>query len=394
MQQELKSKIQFLTGNEKILNDIGSHTGYEPFAEEIVSFLDDFARCLRNDNKARQFSDIQTFAFWCRKASILKMKEEYTNLQNRKGRGVTFHVAPSNIPVMFLFSLAASLLAGNSNVVRISSKEFMQAKEACRVLNNLLESNPYIACRIVIMRYPHDEGLNEYFSQMCDSRIIWGGNRSVNEIRKFPLFPHAIDLPFYDRFSFAVINSKAYMEEKEKLKLAEKFYNDTYFTDQNACTSPQLVVWVGKDSRQAREIFWSELEKMVQKKYTFQDIQGVEKLMAASRYAICYDDGILICKNRNLCRVEIKKLHEDLKEFRCPGGYFYEYVTDNIYEIQKVCVKECQTISYFGFEREEILKVVKSCQGVDRIVPVGSTMDFGLKWDGFDFIYSLSKVIA
>ena len=394
MQQGLRNKIQFLTGNERILEGIGKQTGQKPFSEESLLFLDEFARCLRNNDMAKHFSDLQTFAFWCRKASVLRMKAEYEGLENRRGRGVTFHVAPSNIPVMFLFSLAASLLAGNANIVRISSKEFVQAKIACEILNDLLKKMPDMSDRILIIRYPHDEELNAYFSKVCDSRIIWGGNHSVNEIRKFQLSPHGIDLPFYDRFSFAVIKGEAYIKYDKKRDLAERFYNDTYFTDQNACTSPQLVVWVGKESQQAREIFWDKLEEVVRDKYEFQDVQGVDKLTSASRYAIRYSDGYMCCKDNRLYRIEIAALHKDLKEYRCPGGYFFEYMADELSEITEVCTKECQTLSYFGFEREEILEVVERCLGVDRIVPVGNTMDFGLKWDGFDFIYSLSKVIG
>lgn len=47
----------------------------------------------------------------------------------------------------------------------------------------------------------------------------------------------------------AVIDAIEYnrLDEKEKLKTARKFYNDTYLTDQNACTSPKIVVWLFDD---------------------------------------------------------------------------------------------------------------------------------------------------
>lgn len=41
-----------------------------------------------------------------------------------QGRGVAFHIAPSNVAVNFAFSLAAGLLTGNANIVRLSSKPF------------------------------------------------------------------------------------------------------------------------------------------------------------------------------------------------------------------------------------------------------------------------------
>ncbi len=397
MQQELKDKVRFLVGDADILEQMRETAGFEPFAPETVEFLDEFSKLLRGDADAGKYSDVQTFAFWCRKSSVLRMKENYGgSLKNRTGRGLAFHVAPSNIPMMFLFSMAVALLAGNSSIVRVSSREFEQSTAACRLLQKLLGDHPEEAGKIVILRYPHEEELTRYFSAVCDSRIIWGGDRSIGEIRKLPLPPHGIDLPFYDRFSFCVINSAEYLKYGKKQLLAENFYNDTYFTDQNACTSPQLVVWTKEGAAEARRQFWEELEKVVSRKYRFQDIQGVDKLAAACRYAVCHSDGKAFCTDKSLCRVEIGALHKDLKDFRCPGGYFYEYAAERLDEIAEVCTKECQTISYFGFDRQELLDVVKRnrCRGVDRIVPIGKTMDFGLQWDGFDFIYSLSKVIG
>ena len=33
-------------------------------------------------------------------------------------------------------------------------------------------------------------------------------------------------------------------------------------------------------------------------------------------------------------------------------------------------------------------------RGIDRIVPIGKTMDFSLVWDGYDLIRSLSREIS
>lgn len=395
MRQDLKDKIKFLVGDEELLEEMSGLPGKMPFDPETVEFLDAWSRLMRKDSQAKKYSDVQTFAFWCRKASVLRMKGAYDGLSERVGRGLTFHIAPSNIPMMFCFSLAVSLLAGNANLIRISSRDFEQSRLVCRLLSELLEDYPEMRKRIVILRCAHEEELTAVFSAFCDSRMIWGGNRSIMEIRKAPLPPYGIDLPFYDRFSFSVIDSEKYLSYERKKELAEKFYNDTYLTDQNACTSPQLVVWLGRESGEARRLFWEELEKVVKIRYSFQNIQGVDKLAAAARYAIAYGDGKMVCSDRVLCRVEIKSLHEELKNYRCPGGYFYEYQTTDLREIRKVCTRDCQTLSYFGLEREELVKLVKGCcRGVDRIVPIGSTMDFGLKWDGFDLITSLSKVIG
>lgn len=398
MQQTLADNITYLIGSEEHLENMIKAPADIPFSDEVVMFLNDLAGEIRRDEDARKYSDIQTFAFWCRKASVLEMKRRYADLDQRIGRGITFHIAPSNIPMMFMFSVVVSLLAGNSNIVRLSSKYFPQTDIICRILKKLFEERyQNIADRIIICQYPHSEEITGYFSKICNSRIIWGGDNSINEIRKIQIPSYAIDLPFFDRFSFAVIDADAYLASNTKSKIAEQFYNDTYFTDQNACTSPQLVIWRGKEhAEEASEAFWKELKIVVDKKYEFQSVQAVDKLSAMCDFAIDHHEGRLIEDDMSLCRMRIDKLYSQLKDYRCPGGYFYEYITDNLQDLSVLMTRECQTVDVYGIERREILDVMKKNhgQGVDRIVEIGHTMDFGLQWDGFDFIYSLSRVVS
>ena len=37
--------------------------------------------------------------------------------------------------------------------------------------------------------------------------------------------------------------------------LISGFYNDTYLSDQGACSSPQLILWYGKNFIKAQNIF-------------------------------------------------------------------------------------------------------------------------------------------
>ena len=52
-------------------------------------------------------------------------------------------------------------------------------------------------------------------------------------------------------------------------------------------------------------------------------------------------------------------------------------------------------MAYYGVDgkwlQEKILSM--SPAGVDRIVPIGQTMDFSLVWDGYDLIRSMSRKI-
>ena len=98
---------------------------------------------------------------------------------------------------------------------------------------------------------------NKKFS---DARLIWGGNNSINQIRNFKLKERSIDLAFSDRFSYCVLDGKKIsgLNTFKMNRLIENFYNDTFLMDQNACSSPHLIVWVNDKSHKGRNIFWEK----------------------------------------------------------------------------------------------------------------------------------------
>ena len=68
--------------------------------------------------------------FFCRKGNILNLKKDFfCDEKLRLGRGMIFHIAPSNVPVNFAYSLISGLLAGNKNIVRLPTKDFEQIKK-------------------------------------------------------------------------------------------------------------------------------------------------------------------------------------------------------------------------------------------------------------------------
>ena len=54
----------------------------------------------------------------------------------------------------------------------------------------------------------------------------------------------------------------------------------------------------------------------------------------------------------------------------------------------------CQTVGYIG--DTDMLKplLASGIRGIDRVVPVGKTMDFDLVWDGYDLYGRLTRIIA
>ena len=45
------------------------------------------------------------------------------------------------------------------------------------------------------------------FSMKCNARLIWGGDKTINNIRNLELNERALDITFADRYSFCIIDS-------------------------------------------------------------------------------------------------------------------------------------------------------------------------------------------
>jgi hypothetical protein len=229
---------------------------------------------------------------------------------------------------------------------------------------------------------------------MCDVRIIWGGNYTIDTIRRAKLPPRSIELSFADRHSIAIINADEYLKT-DKQEVARDFFIDTYYTDQNACSSPRLVVWQGNEIEMAREVFWDSLENLVKSEYDMAPIQSVDKFVSFCRLSATHRN-LFISSNSNLIvRVLLSEIFPDLMDYKDGGGYFFEYQTDNLADIIPVLDKSCQTVSYLGINPIEIRNLVYfwGTKGVDRIVPIGQTMELSFTWDGYDMIEAMSRIV-
>jgi hypothetical protein len=369
-------------------------TPLQPFDDRVIDFLNDLSKeCM----KVRNHTDVATFGFWCRKGALLKEKERFDDLALRLGRGVVFHSTPSNVPVNFAFSLAAGLLAGNANIVRLPGKEFDQVDIIVDAINGLLRGrHAPLAPYLYLVKYPPDKELHDRFSAACDVRIVWGGDATIQELRQSPLKPRATELVFADRYSIAVIDADKYLSAPDKHKLAQDFYNDTYLTDQNACTSPRVVFWLGKEKAAARESFWEALYGVVGEGYDLKPIQAVGKL--AAFYKTAANQPIRLVKQKDLLvtRIDVEKADENLMGFKYNSGFFFEHEIDALEGILPVCGERLQTLVYYGLDKEELERFIsdQKPRGIDRIVPLGSSMDFTLVWDGYDLTRQLSRRVT
>ena len=370
-----------------------------PFSDEVVDFLNALSTSLMKDRMSRSYPDAITFAYFCRKANLTKLKAQYVGEDKLKlGRGVLFHIAPSNVPINFGYSLVAGLLAGNANVVRVSSKSFPQVDLIVKHMHELMDCGLYndVASRIALVRYDRMSDASAYFSSIANVRVIWGGDATIQTIRKNALPARSFDVCFADRYSIAALNPKAVVNasDAEMKKLAEAFYNDTYLFDQNACSAPHTIFWLADAClNAAKDKFWTAVHDYASSKYQLQAVMSVDKLTAFYRQAVCMDIKEEKMPDNVVVRTELSELPPNIEDFRCACGFFSEKTMNTLDEISPIISIKYQTLGYYGFEKSDLVDFVKRnrFRGLDRIVPIGETTAFALTWDGYNLIDTFTR---
>lgn len=398
---ETLTDIEFLFPKEPGMDDLGQIPGEEPFSESAIAYLDALAKILNKDPRTKNYPDVITFSFFCRKGNLLQLKKKYLH-ENclRLGRGLVFHIAPSNMPVTFAYSLVFGIISGNANIVKVPSKKYAQADIIINAISGLSKERRHkiFSKRNALVSYNADSNATSLFSSICDVRVIWGGNATIDEIRQYKLPPHSFDVTFADRYSLCVINADKFNSERSPEQLAAGFYNDTYLFDQNACSSPHLIAWLGVDENVeiAQRKFWNTVYDIVKSKYILQPQSAVDKL-TTFYYQAVHLHGIkkTFTPDNLIWRIELKDLSKDIDLYRSYGGYFSEYKATSLKELSSVFSKKFQTLSYFGFEKEELIQFITQLKpvGIDRIIPIGQTANFSLTHDGFNLIDTLSREI-
>lgn len=395
---QLNSNLQILFPSATDCDFSTLPSACEPFNDSIIEFLNDLSASILKDRQARAYPDVVTFAFFCRKANLLKLKELHSTGRLRLGRGTIFHIAPGNVPINFGYSLVCGLLSGNSNIVKLSSKEFPQIDLVIKHLK-ALEGYP-ASKRIVLVRYSHNSDFTARFSSMADIRVIWGGDNTIAEIRKNQLPPRSFDICFADRYSICALKAASILNlsDSELNKLAEGFYNDTFLFDQNACSAPHSVIWIGKEEeiKSAKKVFWESFYRYSKTKYQLQPVIAVNKLTSLYEMAIEAGATREETPDNLIVRAKVDTLPANIENYRCAGGFFTEYDAVSLDEITGIINRKMQTLCYFGLSENELQQFISLHKptGIDRIVPIGETTSFSLIWDGYDLIGMMSRIVS
>lgn len=370
---------------------------FKIFDDKILIFLNDLSNKILKNKLSRNFPDLITFGFFCRKSNLLKLKDSYRDeLSTRFGCGLALHIAPSNIPINFAFSFVFGILAGNTNFVRLPSNSFAQCELFLKIISDeeLTKKHDEVLKTLVFFRSLHSSiKLNELISKI-DVLVVWGGDQTVTHFKYLNKNISCRELYFPNKVSSLLIDSNSFIEHDKKTDLMKAFYNDTYLVDQNACSSPTNIFWLGnkKSSVSAQKLFLEELSLYLE---SFKDIGStniIDKHLAIMKSLEIHQESIRLKKysNRIWYSSDLKINPENYRL-----GIFNFINIGSIRSIQKYLRSNEQTLTYFGLEKENIkLELENNNIIIDRVVPIGSALDLNIIWDGIDILRHISKRIS
>ena len=136
---------------------------------------------------------------------------------------------------------------------------------------------------------------------------------------------------------------------------------------------------------------------LLKKKFLFDNIHIVDKYSNLIENIISQKDFVnLKSFKNNLYVIDPNKQTRNIDNIRGINGTFFQRNIPNINNLKDYITKKCQTISYFGFTKEQlkIFLLNNNFLGIDRIVPIGKALGIDVIWDGHDVVKSLSRVIT
>jgi hypothetical protein len=377
-----------------------------PFAPDAIALALSLGRRIARDGEARKQPALQALAFWLRKTELLRLQSAVQRIEGDGTvlvpRGTVFHLPPANVDTLFVYSWILALLAGNRNVVRLSSRGVPQASVLVRLVNEALAEHAGTPAGdgTVMLSYGHDVEITRALSAVCDVRVIWGGDATVNAVRAVPLPPRAIELAFPDRYSFAALNAAAVvaLDDEALAALADRVYIDTYWFDQLGCSSPRVLVWVGSaaDCATAGRRFVPALHARVRARGYGVDVgTALAKRTFAFRTAIDTEVESVHWVANELAVIELAELGTLVRDHP-GGGLLFQVGVERLDALAPILTARDQTLSHFGFERAELVSFVHrlGASAFDRLVPVGSALQFDRIWDGFDLIAQFTRNVT
>ena len=362
-----------------------------------VDFLSEVSRTILKSKEAKNYPDLITFAYYCRERSVKSKLDAYPFLHNKLGWGTVVHIAPANVPINFAFSFIFGFLSGNSNIVRLPSKKWPQVELLLNAFTDVVKRPEFemLSKAFRFVRTDHDSLWLFDAIQKCDGLIVWGGDSTVAKFKALVKKPRCIEMYFPNRISSLFLDAKAILNADSTVlsRYVESFYNDTYVVDQNACSSPTKVIWIGQADqiKIARRLFWASVANKLEKKgYALDPVARIDRYLDVMENIEKQNQVIAVSQWATDLWTDQGNIHSINYRF----GNFHEFVASNIVKAVGYLNNDEQTLTYIGLSADFIYDAFEgSGKTVDRIVPVGRALEMQFSWDGVNLLERFSRSV-
>ncbi|MGL5665042.1 MAG: acyl-CoA reductase [Shewanella sp.] len=397
--------MKLLTKNKESVDDyLGVIHTNSPFNSRVKDFISTFSERILSSKKLRKYPDIIALGFWMRRKNIARLERNFNNkYSDRIPCGTVLHFAPSNVDTIFIYSLFVSLMLGNKNIVRVSSKNSDEKNLILEELNNTIDAGfTDILDYIMIVSYLHDDKITAFLSSKSNLRVIWGGDVAVDKISSYPLPSTSNEIKFANKYSLCMVKASqlACVSDDALEKLITNFANDIYWFGQQGCSSPRTIVWlndIAEDALNAlKHKFYQRVQGVAATKFSNEmgESDFINKTVACDVMAASIDESQIIEHNGHLTRFIVSNVgeHNIIKQSNCGSGLLLELNVSELDHIVSLIDRTTQTITYFGFDMMELKSFFNRVQIYpDRVVPVGRALDFSTTWDGYDLLVSMTR---
>ena len=158
-------------------------------------------------------------------------------------------------------------------------------------------------------------------------------------------------------------------------------------------------MWLGESDiiDRAQEEFWNLLSKLVSKNLENAPAVAVSKLVAECSVAIKSRGRLTMEKSETslINRILIENVDDIERDDHCGGGLFYEYKIKKLDELMNIIRPKDQSISIFGVPEDDLRRFIDDFRpdGINRIVPIGRSLDFSSTWDGYNLLREFCREI-
>lgn len=390
-----------------LLAKLNASPGRMPFDDLGMAFVAQMSRSLLTDKAFRSHPELIAMAHWFRAANLPRLREQLLDGDNTAStsvflrKGLVFHIAPSNVDSVFIYSWLLSLLCGNANIARVSRRRTVQMQAFFEHVRRILSSPEFaeLAQSNWVLSYDHDPEITAKLSAACHLRVIWGGDATISLIRQTPLPALSMELAFANRFSMALIKSDAVhvLDETGLRDLVSRFYNDVFWFNQRACSSPKAVWWIGetKSVAAARSRFWPALQQQInQQKPENEPAQVMNRLTNSFALAQAHEGARMESPMGELpCRILIQDLNESDRILHDGQGMFIELIRPSLLSMLPALRSRDQTLAHFGFSQDDWRSIFRNLppHAADRMVPIGEALAFSSVWDGVNLLRAFTR---